>query len=116
MRIARHAGLMTLVGVAVCLSACVNPSAKIAAELTRYGLDSRQADCVGNRLEGNLSIGQLRQLAQSARAYSTNDTTPGRLTASDFIRVAASIDDPRVPIEVGRAAAGCGVIASALGD
>lgn len=99
---------------AILPSACVNPSAKIATELTRYGLDARQATCVGDQLETNLSIGQLQQLGRAAGAFSTNDQSPGRVTASDFIRVAGSVNDPKVPFEVGKAAANCGVLASAL--
>lgn len=102
------------IAIALGVAGCVNPSAKIATELTRYGLDSSQAQCVGNRLEANLSIAQLQQLGRAARAYTTGDTTPGRLTLADLARVSAQINDPKVAIEVGRAAAGCGVIDAAL--
>jgi hypothetical protein len=91
------------------LAGCVNPSAKIATELTRYGLQPTQAQCVGDRLEAKLSISQLQELAGAARAYGTGDTTPGRLTTSDLIRVSAQIRDPRIPLEVARAASACGV-------
>lgn len=97
------AGLLLLAG-------CVNPSEKIATGLTRYGLDRTQARCVGDRLERNLSIGQLQQLGRAARAVNEGDTTPGRLTISDFIRVSSRFENPKVPIEVGKAAAGCGVL------
>jgi hypothetical protein len=91
------------------LAGCVNPSAKIATELTRYGLQPTQAQCVGDRLEANLSITQLQELAGAARAYGTGDTTPGRFTTSDLIRVATHIRDPKIPLEVARAASACGV-------
>lgn len=96
------------------LGGCVNPSQKISSELGRYGLDASQAECVGDTLEDNLSIGQLQQLGRAAKAYSRNDTSPGRLTVSDLVRVASQFDDARVPLEVGRAAARCGVIDAAL--
>ena len=96
------------------LAACVNPSAKISKELMRYGLDQRQATCVGERLEARLSIGQLQQLARAARAYSANDADPKRLTLGDLARASAQIDDPRVPIEVAGAATGCGLVANLL--
>lgn len=99
--------------VAVCgllaASACVNPSARIATELTRYGLDSGRAQCVGQRIERDLSVPQLQELAGAARAYGADDATPGRLTVSDLVRVAHAIRDPEVPLAVARAAAGCGV-------
>jgi hypothetical protein len=94
------------------LAGCATPSARIATELTRYGLDATQAACVGDRLEANLSIGQLQELGRAARAIKEGDNTPGRLTASDLLRVASRIEDPRVPIEVAKAAAGCGIVFS----
>jgi len=32
------------------------------------------------------------------------------LTVGDFIRVAGQVKDPKVPLEVGKAAAGCGIV------
>lgn len=98
--------LMTVVTV----SGCVNPSEKIATGLVRYGFDDRQAQCVGNRLEANLSFGQLQQLGRAARAANQRAATPGRLTVSDLIRVSSQFKDATVPIEVTKAAAGCGVL------
>ncbi|WP_312251128.1 hypothetical protein [Sphingobium yanoikuyae] len=96
------------------LSACVNPSQKIATGLTWYGLDRSQAQCVGDRLEANLSISQLQQLGRAARAVNEGDATPGRLTISDLVRVSSQFNDARVPIEVTRAAAACGVLAGVV--
>jgi hypothetical protein len=76
----------------VSLAACVNPQ------------------CVGDRLEANLSLGQLQQLGRAAKASREGDTTPGRLTASDFVRVSGQVKDPKVPLEVGKAAAACGIL------
>lgn len=108
LRVSRVAALCGLV-----ISGCADPSTRIAGALTAYGLDAGQARCVGDRLERNLSVGQLRQLARAARAYSGGDTTPGRLTVSDLIRVGSRFENAEVPIEIGKAAAGCGVLASA---
>jgi len=94
---------------ALAVAACVNPSARIATELTRYGLDAGRAQCVGQRIERDLSTEQLQELAGAARAYGRNDATPGRLTLSDLARVAGAIRDPEVPLAVARAGAGCGV-------
>ena len=95
-------------------SGCASPSERISGALGGYGLNATQAVCVGQRLERNLSISQLQQLAQAARAYTRNDTSPGRLTGADLFRVASEIRDPQVAIEVAKAASGCGVIASVL--
>lgn len=110
----RLVGLFTIGISCTAISACVNPSEKIAAGLTRYGLDQAQAQCMGDRLEVNLSIDQLQQLGRAARAVNEDDLTPGRLTPSDFIRVSAQLKDARVPLEVTKAAAGCGVLAGAV--
>lgn len=93
------------------VSGCVNPSARIASSLEGYGFQPAQSQCVGDRLEANLSLGQLQQLGRAARAAREGDTTPGRLTASDFVRVAGQVQDPKVPLEVAKAVAGCGLVA-----
>ena len=99
---------------ATAVTGCASPSTRIATALTRYGLDPVQSLCVGDRLEANLSIGQLQQLGRAARAVNEGDTTPGRLTSSDLLRVSTQIDDVKVPVEVAKAAAGCGVVAQGL--
>ncbi|WP_312487662.1 hypothetical protein [Sphingomonas sp.] len=100
-----------LASIAMCglIVACTAPSTRIATGLGRYGLDSQRSACVGQRLERNLSLGQLSQLGKAAAAYRRDDADPGRLTAGDLIRVAGEIKDPRIALEVGKAAAGCGV-------
>jgi len=109
--VARHT---LVVAGAIALAACVNASAKISGELARYGLDQRQATCVGDRLEARLSLAQLRELARAARAYSSNDPNPDKLTAADLARVSTQIRDPQIPVEVASAGASCGLISSLL--
>ena len=106
----RFAGIIAIGIGTVSLTACVNPSARIATSLEGYGFQPAQSQCVGDRLEANLSLGQLQQLGRAAKASRQGDTTPGRLTASDFIRVSAQVKDPKVPLEVGKAAAACGIL------
>ncbi|SFO26927.1 hypothetical protein [Sphingomonas sp. OK281] len=108
--VARIAGLLTVGIGALSLAACVNPSAKIATSLEGYGFQPTQSQCVGDRLEANLSLGQLQQLGRAAKASREGDTTPGRLTVGDFIRVSGKVKDPKVPLEVGKAAAACGIL------
>ena len=98
--------------VALALSGCV--SSRITSALTRYGLDPQQARCVGNRLEANLSLSQVQQLGRAARAYGKDDQTPGKLSADDLLRVSGQIDDVRIPLELAKATARCGVLASSL--
>lgn len=95
------------VAASLAIAGCVDTSDRIATELVRAGLDEGRAQCVGNSLERDLSLGQLRQLANAARAYRGNDTSPGRLTGTDLLRVAAQVRDPAVPIAVAKAAGLC---------
>ena len=95
---------------ALTLSACAAPATRISTGLQRYGLDAKRSDCVGSRLQGDLSLNQLQQLGRAAAAYRKGDTTPGVLTVSDLLRVAGEIKDPAIVLAVGKAAAGCGVL------
>lgn len=92
--------------VAVLGAACVNTSDRIATELVKAGLDQRSAECVGQSLERDLSLGQLRQLSAAARAY-RNDATPGQLTVSDLLRISGPVSDPAVPLALAKAAGIC---------
>ena len=93
----------------VAIAGCAAPATRISTGLQRYGLDETRADCVGQRLQSNLSLGQLQRLGKAAAAYGKGDTTPGVLTPSDLVRVAGELRDPAIVLEVGKAAAGCGV-------
>jgi len=95
---------------ALVMTGCAAPATRISAGLQRYGLDSQRADCVGTRLQGDLSLGQLQQLGRAAAAYRKDDTTPGLLTVSDLLRVAGELKDPAIALAAGKAAAGCGVL------
>jgi hypothetical protein len=95
------------------VAACVNPSERIATSLASYGLSGDQSQCVGNELERNLSVGQLRQLGRAAGAFAQGGGAPGGLTAADLVRVSSQIDDLKVPLEVGKAAARCGLLSGA---
>lgn len=96
--------------VAITLAGCAAPATRISTGLQRYGLDAQRSDCVGTRLQGDLSLGQLQQLGRAAAAYRKGDTTPGVLTAGDLHRVAGELKDPAIALAVGKAAAGCGVL------
>ncbi|URD61446.1 hypothetical protein M8312_02720 [Sphingomonas sp. KRR8] len=95
---------------ALTVAACATPSDRISDALVGYGLAPDQARCVGDRLQSRLSLAQLQDLARLARAYREQDPNPSQLNAGDLIRVASQVQDIRVPIEVGKAAAGCGIV------
>ncbi|MEH3107073.1 MAG: hypothetical protein PGN09_07210 [Sphingomonas fennica] len=95
---------------ATAIGACATPSTRIATGLERYGLDAGRARCVGDQLQGDLSLGQLAQLGSAAAAYRKGDSDPTRLTGADLLRVAGEIRDPEIPVAVGKAAVGCGVV------
>ena len=99
------------VAVVAALSACATPSDRISDALVGYGIDRHRAECVGERLERNLSLGQLQELARLARTYRENDPNPGKLTVNDLLRVAGQVQDPRVPLEVAKASGKCGLVA-----
>lgn len=102
--------IFAVAAIALGLAACATPSARISDGLQRYGLDAQRSTCVGDRLSDNLSLGQLQQLGKAAAAYRRDDPDPTRLTAGDLLRVAGEIKDPKIALEVGKAAAGCGVV------
>jgi hypothetical protein len=92
------------------LAGCAAPATRISTGLQRYGLDSARADCVGTRLQSDLSLGQLQQLGRAAAAYRKGNTDFGVLTVGDLLRVAGELKDPAIALAVGKAAAGCGVL------
>lgn len=109
------AGTALLVVTASVAVSCASPSSRIANGLSEYGLSEGPARCMGDRLQSRLSLGQLQQLGRAARAFGQNDTTPGRLTASDLIRASTQVQDVKVPLEVTKAAASCGALKEAVG-
>ncbi|HEX8839891.1 MAG TPA: hypothetical protein VF750_05425 [Sphingomicrobium sp.] len=93
--------------LALCTAACASPSQRIATALTNAGLDPARAQCVGRSLERDLSIAQLQQLGNAARAFKASGATPRHMSAADLIAASAQISDPAVPLAVARAAAAC---------
>lgn len=96
-----------LIAAVVTASACASPSERIAASLSGYGIAAGPAACVGEQLERTLSLSQLAELGRVARAARARDPDPSRLTLDDLLRVATEVRDPRVAIEVARAAGRC---------
>ncbi len=96
-----------LIAAVFTVPACASPKERIADSLTGYGLDAARADCVGGELQRHLSMGQLQELGRVARAFRERDADPSRLTVDDLLRAASEVRDPKVPIEVAKAAGRC---------
>lgn len=89
-------------------------SSILGPELTRYGLDAPQAQCVGDRLATALSVWQLRQLQLSAASVTRGYSDPDHLMVSDLIWVAKNVKDAKVGAEAVSAAEACGLGAAAV--
>ena len=81
----------------------------MAPQLTRYGLDATQAQCVGERLSSALSVWQLRQLERIARLVPEGHFGPGPLGIDELIEVAGHVEDRAVRPVLVDAAGQCGV-------
>jgi hypothetical protein len=85
------------------------PRAEIVApELPRFGYDARQAQCVADRLGGELTPRQLGLFARRAGALQEGFFVPGQLTPRDLMHLATHFD-PEVALSLSRANEACGV-------
>ncbi len=84
----------------------------LGTELTRYGMNAAQSQCVGSRLSATLSVWQLRQLQLRAATLQSGFADPPRLTPPDLLWIAKNVKDPRVAAELGAAAEACGIATS----
>ena len=78
----------------------------IAPQLPRYGISAEDSRCVGERLTKNLSVWQLRQLADIARRLVRQDKAA--LAPRDLAYVAGLVQDPEVGPEVAATLEACG--------
>jgi hypothetical protein len=92
------------------LGACTASRYQISDALQRYGMSPNQAGCAAEFLRGRLSVSQVNRLSDAARYYQGS----GRLTFGDLVRVAASVRDPEVAIQVGASALACGLAADTV--
>ncbi|HEU0099608.1 MAG TPA: hypothetical protein VFQ67_12640 [Allosphingosinicella sp.] len=83
----------------------------IAPQLPRYGVSAAQSTCVGERLTKNLSVWQLRQLADLARRLVPKAGNP--LSPRDLAYVAGLVPDPKVGPEVKATLEACGATSAA---
>jgi hypothetical protein len=89
------------------VAACASPKERIADSLTGYGIEQGRASCVGEHLQRSLSLSQLAELGRAARAARERDPDPSKLTLDDLLRAASQVRDPKVALEVAKAAGRC---------
>lgn len=82
----------------------------IAPQLPRYGITAAQSGCVGERLTKNLSVWQLRQLADLAGRLTPRAGNP--LGPRDLAYVSGLVQDPKVGPEVRATLDSCGATAA----
>jgi hypothetical protein len=103
-------GLLTLGLVGGCAGYAADywkpKNSLIAPQLPRYGITAEQSGCVGERLTKNLSVWQLRQLADIARRLVPKAGNP--LNPRDLAYVAGLVQDPEVGPEVKATLEACG--------
>lgn len=99
--------LGSLCALGLGLSACTASRYQISDALQRYGMSASQASCASEFLRGKLSVAQVNRLSDAARTYRGD----GRMTFGDLVRVAASVRDPQIALQVGASAAVCGLAA-----
>ena len=100
--------LALLPGCAGHVADYVGPRSSIISEqLARYGLNSGQSQCIGERLGATLTPRQLRLLTRTAGTVRQGYYEPERLTIRDLMHVASSMSDATIGIAMVRAAASC---------
>ena len=90
------------------------PSAIIAPELARFGLEPQEAACLAEQLGARLTPLQLRRFQRVAATVRQGYYDPARLTLPDLSHVASTMSDPQVRLELGSAAAQCRLAGQAV--
>ena len=99
-----------LAGCAGNVADYVGPRTSIVGpQLTRYGLDPTQSQCVGERLAAELSPLQLRRFVRVAATVEQGFFDPERLTVRDLMHVASSMPDAEIRTALTTATEGCGI-------
>jgi hypothetical protein len=108
--------LLTLVALGGCSGYAADywkPKASlISKQLPRYGISGEASVCVEKRLTKDLSVWQMRQLADLAGRLAPGGTNPSALGSREFIYVAGLTEDPRVKPLVQTALGACHAVAA----
>lgn len=100
----RRLTLIAIVPAAVlALGGCTASRYQVSDALQRYGMSPSQADCAAEFLRGKLSVSQVNRLSDAARYHNGS----GRMTFGDLVRVAGSLRDPQIALQVGASALAC---------
>src|SRR5688500_9214117 len=86
-----------------------DPSDIIAPELARFSLSQQEAACRSEQLGARLTPLQLRRFQRVAATVRQGYYDPAHLTLRDLSHVASTMSDPQVRLELGSAAAQCGL-------
>lgn len=82
----------------------------VAPQLTRFGFDAEQTQCVANKLADTLRPLQLRLLTRTAEVVTQGYFDPPNLTPRDMRHVANSMADTAISEAFNRAADECQVV------
>ena len=85
----------------------------IAPQLPRFGFDESQTRCITERLTEDLTVWQLRQLADFATRLRGGGANPAELAPRDLLYAAGLAKDPGVRTGAEAALESCGVTAAA---
>lgn len=102
----RRLRALTAAGVLIAMAACSTPAQRISTALVGYGLERRQADCVGERLGDRLSMAQLRRLQELGRGMG-GGMGRQRIDLRDIALRLTDPDDPELVAQVLRAGLAC---------
>jgi hypothetical protein len=106
--------LGALAGCAGHVADYIGPRAPIITpQLTRYGFDATQTQCMGLRLGSGLSPLQLRLFARQASVVRQSFFGGGSLTPRDLAHVASTMDDAGIAIAFQGALSACAATAAA---
>lgn len=92
---------LILLALLLAVAACATPSKRISSKLIELGVPPREAECVGDRLQRRLSVGQLRRIGELTRGQGET-LSVGRIAA----RLGES-GDPELVSEVIGAGVSC---------
>lgn len=90
--------------ISLATSACLDKQGRIEQKLLEFGLPAATAQCMARPLASDLSVGQLKQLGALVSAVGKRNG-PGGMDV--LLHQLGRMDDPEIPLVVGRAALKC---------
>lgn len=93
-------GWPVLLAPLLVLASCATPESRVRTALVNAGLSPRMSECMAQKMVDKLTITQLRQLGEVAKAGKARNV-------GDFLDDIRAIHDPRTISVTTRAALGC---------